>query len=109
MTREPLPGLLFCPLCGFDHTHLERVEIATRPDGEDGRVAACAVDVGGHVELDADVAQGRVGEGRRDRAALRFWCEGCDGHFAVVYSQHKGQTFLDDVPVAGEPRYEVVS
>lgn len=107
---EPAQGLfslpdLLCPLCGFDYTHLERVDVATRPDGEDGRIASCAVHVGGRVELDVDVPHGQAGEGRRDRAALRFWCEGCDSGFAIVYTQHKGQTMVDLVPVETKSHY----
>lgn len=47
-----------------------------------------------------------VGEGRRHRIALTGFCELCGGDYAIVFTQHKGQTHVETVSINHEPRYE---
>lgn len=90
---------LCCPLCGDSNTHIDRVAMAARPDGEDGPIAEIAVTNTGDVSDQADgIPPSRyVGEGRRHRIALIGWCELCTGEFALLFTQHKGVTYTESV------------
>lgn len=96
---------MVCPLCGDTNTHIDRVAMAARPDGEDGMIIEIAV------PADGDVVRGgrnippsrHVGTGRRHRIALIGWCESCRGEFAWLFTQHKGVTFLESIDL-GERR-----
>lgn len=89
-----------CPLCGFSCTHINRVEIAAR--SEDQIPSHIAVDAtSGTIETRADPPVGSaVGEGRRHRIALIGTCEGCPATFAIVFTQHKGDTLVEVVRIA---------
>ncbi|GAA2760590.1 hypothetical protein [Actinopolymorpha rutila] len=92
-------SVLLCPLCGKDTTHLDEVRVSARP--EDDEPNEIAVDTGtGRVRTHEDIPApmgDRVHEGRRDRIALVGWCEQCGDTFALVFTQHKGATFVEAV------------
>lgn len=89
---------LCCPLCGDNFVHIDEVRVAARPQGEDGPEVGLRVTAKGEV-FDEHVPTGRqVGTGRRHRIALIGWCEQCEGRrFALVFTQHKGVTFVESV------------
>lgn len=86
--------LMLCPGCGFECTHLDRVEITTGAgqritlvaDGEDERTH---VDV--RYQLDKSVG---FPEQRRHTITLVGTCEGCDTRYSFIFRQHKGGTFV---------------
>lgn len=89
-------GVLRCPHCGFNYTHVDLVDIAARR--EDEPAATITADaITGQVITNSEVPAPlgtRVGEGRRQRIALVGHCEGgCD--FAFVFTQHKGETYVE--------------
>jgi hypothetical protein len=90
---------LCCPMCGDVYVHVDQARIAARPDGEDGREAPIAVTARGRVLIEgAPVPAGpTVMTGRRHRIALLGWCENCSANFALVFTQHKGVTFVESV------------
>ena len=93
-TRES-PALL-CPNCGFNATHVDTVTMAGR--GEDGPFTYTRLGASGCTTLNATAPPvgDMVGAGRRHRIVLEGWCEnGCN--FAVVFTQHKGTTFVETV------------
>lgn len=91
--------LLLCPQCGFDATHVDVVHMSARPR-EDGDFNEIRVTSAGQVSTqlgEAGPAGSQVGVGRRHRISLLGECE--DGHtFAIVFTQHKGGTFVEVVP-----------
>jgi hypothetical protein len=90
--------LLSCPTCGETATvHVDTAMVAARPAGEDGPITLHQIDSRGEVTTPDSVPVGEpVGEGRRHRITLGGWCE--RGHkFAIVYSQHKGMTYVETV------------
>jgi hypothetical protein len=93
---EDFDESLACPVCGFGYTHIDSVSVAARR--EDAAPTHISVDaLSGYVRKDdgMDVPVGpMVGEGRRHRVVLLGSCEnGC--RFAVVFTQHKGATFVE--------------
>lgn len=88
-------NVLKCPVCGFDATHVDAVAVAGR--AEDGPEAYAQLDRFGLLSYPESVPTGaEAGEGRRHRIALIGSCE--VGHeFAIVYTQHKGTTFVETV------------
>lgn len=90
-------GFLTCPLCGNDYVHMDEVYMAGRAR-EDGPVIRSMINADGHAAHDDDSIQVplRGGDtGRRHTISMTGWCEGCHGHFAIVFKQHKGQTIVD--------------
>jgi hypothetical protein len=91
-------GLLLCPECGHDATHVEHVRVAARREDRDVNeitVDAVTGRVTTHGETPAPM--GELREGRRHRIAVTGHCE--EGHcFAIVFTQHKGGTFVEVVP-----------
>lgn len=97
-------GPLLCPLCDFNATHVDIVRIAARREDRDFNeitVNAVTGQLSTHGRDPAPIG-GFVGEGRRHRIALVGTCEGCRGTFAIVFTQHKGSTYVEVVPVEGE-------
>jgi hypothetical protein len=89
---------LSCPICGDNNAlHIDDVQVAARPSGEDGRITLHQLNARGEATTPESVPVGpEMGEGRRHRIALIGWCE--HGHkFAIVYTQHKGETYVDTV------------
>lgn len=92
-------GQLLCPMCGFEFTHVEQVFIAARDnDQEPNEIAVHAKS--GEIEqyrsVPAPVGP-LVRVGRRHRIVLAGSCE--EGHgFAIVFTQHKGHTYVECVP-----------
>ncbi|MEV4753302.1 hypothetical protein AB0K21_43760 [Streptosporangium sp. NPDC049248] len=115
-TPPPRPGMLTysgevmaCPLCGDgDGTHIEHAYVAARREdreftnvhvnGITGEVAATPEEV-------SVPTGGAVGEGRRQRLALTGWCEMCGGEYAIVFTQHKGATYMETVQINEGPIY----
>lgn len=91
-------GSLHCPICGEAYgLHIEVASVAGRR--EDGPISPALVDEECVVTYDVPVPEGEdVGEGRRHRIALEGWCEFGDHPFAIVFTQHKGETFVEVVP-----------
>lgn len=89
---------LRCPVCGETNTHVNSVNVACRPGGEDGPIVETGVGADG---LIAPLPAGTtpvgeyVGVGRRHRIALLGWCETCAARFALIFTQHKGTTFVE--------------
>ena len=88
---------LCCPLCGDVFVHIDQVRVAARPKGEDGPEIDVGLTASGALTLDATPTGRAVGAGRRHRIALLGWCEMCGGKFALVFTQHKGVTFVESV------------
>jgi hypothetical protein len=90
--------LLLCPVCGFDATHVDFAYVAARREDRDVNeitVNAVTGQVRTHGESPAP-AGSLEGEGRRHRIALAGHCE--EGHnFALVFTQHKGGTYVEVV------------
>lgn len=93
---------LLCPLCGDSWTHVEGVHVSAR--GEDGPINEITVDaINGAVRTNLTTAGpmgAAVGEGRRQRISLTGTCETCGGQFALVFTQHKGVTYVEWQPKA---------
>jgi hypothetical protein len=91
--------LLLCPVCGFNATHVDEVRIAARREDRDFNlvtVDAVTGRVATHEQSPVPVGEA-VAAGRRHRIAVMGRCE--EGHdFAIVFTQHKGSTFLEVVP-----------
>lgn len=91
-------GILMCPVCETSvYVHVDRVSVFTR--GEDEVGAGVAMDaVTGSLQLGGStlVPSGSfVGEGRRHRIALTGSCEECRQTFSIVFTQHKGSTYVE--------------
>ena len=96
---------LCCPLCGDVFVHVDSVRLATRPRGEDGVQVHVGLKNDGRLITDEAPAGLTVGQGRRHRIALIGWCESCSGRFSLVFTQHKGVTFVESVPLP-EPDWD---
>ncbi len=101
------PPALACPVCGFECTHIDHVVVAARR--EDGPIVPIFVDGGTgdvhHNTRPEDVPAGPMGDGRRHRIALLGRCEQ-EHEFAIVFTQHKGYTFVDVVKGRQAPESE---
>lgn len=102
-------GVMACPLCGDgDGTHVEHAYVAARREGQeftDIHVDAVEGTVEQQGAPSAPAGPG-VGEGRRHRIALTGWCEMCGGEYAIIFTQHKGATLLEAVPINQERRFQ---
>lgn len=91
---------LQCPNCEDAITHITSVMVAARIEDEAFANREVDMDTGEITEPRVVPAGDTVGEGRRSRVALIGYCELCDiGSFAIVFTQHKGTTFIDVVAV----------
>lgn len=108
-------GALLCPACGAEGTHMEIVYITARQEDEEAneiRVSAVTGQIRTQEEQSAPAGPA-VGDGRRHRIAITGYCEGDGEHkFAVVFTQHKGWTFMEAVtPIPhetnGDPQAEL--
>jgi hypothetical protein len=90
-------GRLLCPACGSEWTHSEIVYVAAR--GEDRPFNEIAVNaITGQVKTHNDQAAPAgvaVGLGRRHRISVTGSCEAGGHRFAIVFTQHKGVTFVE--------------
>lgn len=105
MLRITADGTLACPLCDDEFTHLCRTFVGAR-EREDGPINEVTVDHDGRVSTQVSTVGPRRTSwtnDRRDRVAVGGWCEGCGGVFAIVFTQHKGVTFVDVVDGKGQP------
>jgi hypothetical protein len=98
-------GLLLCPMCRWDATHLEIVRVAARQEDEKPNeivVNALTGQINTHGQEPAPAGQAR-GVGRRQRVAVTGFCEEAGHRFAIVFTQHKGGTFVEVVaPITHE-------
>lgn len=83
-------GAILCPICSYDYTHQQAVEVFERP--EDAKS-------GTHVKiLDDDIQIDRNLTGnpspRRQGVTLDMICESKHSFKLHIY-QHKGQTFIE--------------
>jgi hypothetical protein len=86
--------MLCCPVCDFDYTDVENVGVAARLEDEVTKHLVLNTATGALDHAESVPMGTRVGEGRRSRVALMCSCE--NGHrFAIVFTQHKGQTFVE--------------
>lgn len=89
-------GVLRCPRCGDEWTHIDRVDVAARH--EDGPTGDIAVDAcTGQVATKgvAPAIGSHVGIGRRHRIVLVGSCEICGATLELIFTQHKGQTLVE--------------
>lgn len=88
-------AILRCPACASTYVHLDDVYMAGRPR-EDGPVECVHVDANGntHDSNETTTPLPPAGLGRRHAIAVAGWCEGCHTNLAIVFKQHKGQTFV---------------
>ncbi|MQA78088.1 MAG: hypothetical protein GEV10_06360 [Streptosporangiales bacterium] len=110
MIKTDADNQLLCPSCGAEWVHTDIVYVSARH--EDGSFNEISVNgVTGQVVTNRP-EPGPVGptqnEGRRHRMAVTGWCEHCPGRFALVFTQHKGVTFVETVSagdrsVQGDP------
>lgn len=90
--RIDAEGVLRCPRCLDEWTHIDRVLVGTRDSdhGEDGPGRITTVDNLGNVTI-SKVAE-RDLPGRRHHITLEMWCEICGTRCWFEFRQHKGQT-----------------
>jgi len=98
-------GLLLCPVCDWNATHMEIVRVAARREDRDFNeitVNAITGQIATHGEVSAPTGP-KEHEGRRQRIALTGYCEEGNHSFAIVFTQHKGGTYVETVaPIAHE-------
>lgn len=91
-------GILLCPLCGFDHIHVDEVQISAREeDAEPDEITVHAIT--GVVSTHCLDPAPSAGSSRRHRISISGDCEGCGGKFALVFTQRKGMTYIEAVKV----------
>ena len=89
---------LKCPACGSNYLHHERVEVFEC--GEDASSGVHVAVEGGKATFDTSLAGNP--SARRHGLKISFWCEGCDAKPVLALSQHKGNTYVDFEPLAGQ-------
>jgi hypothetical protein len=98
-------GLLLCPACGWDATHLEIVRVAARREDQHSNeitVNAITGQITTHGDMPAPTGS-KEGEGRRQRVAVTGYCEEGQHSFAIIFTRHKGGTYVETVtPIAHE-------
>lgn len=85
-------GIVKCPGCGDEYTHLRNVSVYSRPQGEDRPTITTRVDSmgGANIELGGEESNP---SSRRGAVVLHFECESrC--RFDLKLVQHKGMTFV---------------
>lgn len=95
--RTSSDDMLLCPKCGGDATHVETVQIAARAEDRDFNeifVHAVSGEVKTQTPTPAPAGK-QVGHGRRHRIVLNGSCEECGEAFSLVFTQHKGGTFVE--------------
>ncbi|GAB2468130.1 hypothetical protein GCM10027187_40400 [Streptosporangium sandarakinum] len=99
-------GVMACPLCGGNNTHVEHAYISARKEDHEPREIHVSA-ITGEVTREEIIAPAgpAVGEGRRQRIALTGHCENCTGEYAIIFTQHKGETILETVPINEGPIY----
>lgn len=93
-------GALWCPSClDSVYTHVDEAVVAGRH--EDQPVVGVEVNSFGEVTdvTNGDIPAGRVGSGRSHRIVLKGYCEMCGARFAFVFTQRKGATLVETVPL----------
>jgi len=89
---------LCCPLCGESNVHVDEARVAAR-SVKDGEVVHVSVAKSGKVGSEPAPVGSRVGVGRLHRIALHGWCEMCSRKFAIVFTQHNGQTLVEHLEI----------
>ena len=89
-------GKLYCPRCGGDWLHHDKVEVFER---EEDAETGLHVVVDGAVSLDTDL-EGNPSS-RRHGLKVHVWCETCPANSVLTISQHKGSTLIDLEEIGG--------
>lgn len=85
-----------CPACGGEYLHFDQVEVAARrEDGPFNNITVHAVSGRITTHGPAPAVGSVVGQGRRHRIVLVANCETCSARPQLVFTQHKGQTFVE--------------
>jgi hypothetical protein len=89
-------SLLLCPICEYQFVHIDQVQIAAQPKGEDSpqekSIVYLTSDNSDHPSFSAPFADRCT---RRHYVSLIGWCENCGATFAVSFIQAKGWTFVE--------------
>lgn len=95
---ETTNGVLLCPVCQGNYTHVNWVEVAAREveDGHEHGFGICTEHCGAYEPAAVPVGA-RVGSGRRHRIVLIGQCENGQHNFGLFFTQHKGETFVETV------------
>lgn len=101
-------NLLVCPCCGETYgTHVNTAYVsARREDREPQEIHVHGIT--GEVTregIEAPIGS-KIGRGRRHRIALTGWCDGCHGEFAIIFTQHKGETYIETQLINAAPIYD---
>lgn len=97
-------GVLRCPACNDIVTHIDDAYVSARGEDEDFNEIAINA-ISGQIQTHRDVPAptgATVNVGRRHRIALGGWCEICGADFAIVFTQHKGATFVEAVATGAD-------
>jgi hypothetical protein len=101
-------NLLVCPCCGgTGGTHVNTAYVSARQEDHEPQeihVHGITGEVT-HETIEAPVGNA-IGRGRRNRIALTGWCDMCQGEFAIIFTQHKGQTYVETQSINPAPIYE---
>lgn len=89
-------GVLSCPMCGADTTHVDVAYIDGRTK-EDGDHIGVIVNNGGSVNFAVAGLPEELQGDRRYAMSVGGFCEQHDGRFSIVFRQHKGATLVDVV------------
>lgn len=85
--------VLECPVCGFDHTHIEKVSTFSRAEDEETHLETRIGLNSSEITTKKVRGHGKNPSGRRNGLILHGHCE--NGHiFDVEIYQHKGQTYF---------------
>ena len=82
-----------CPVCGFECTHINGVEVFSRGEDAEEHVHTTVNMEEKSTKVENVKGHGRNPSGRRDGVILSGYCEsGCK--FEIEIAQHKGNTFF---------------
>lgn len=86
---------LLCPACGFNFTHVDRVEVGTA-SGWGASITAGGEDELAYAHARHESLTSTVHDhaGRRHTITLIVTCEGCDTVSTIAFGQHKGVTYV---------------
>ena len=89
--------ILRCAGCDGDYLHHVKVDVFERREDADEGIHASVT--GSGMTVDSDLTDNP--SGRRHGLTIRFACESCSMESVLTIAQHKGQTFLEVIRVAG--------
>jgi len=86
-------GVLLCPSCSGNCTHIDTVYAITRVE-EDAEPVVVALGNNGTVTHVTDYVSAFGNTGRRHEFRLVGYCETCSEAIQLTFRQHKGQTLV---------------